>query len=194
MRIAAFVFGMGLLLPSAVRAEGTGTPQIRSATIGFHAQFRNRFWTPLTVEVVNDGPACVGALVVEARGHFAGQMTSLVRPVVLPARSLRQFEFPVLPDLAPTDFVSPEGAPTICTVKLTDGRARVFDKTDVISKPNAEESLFVLVSDNRYSSYKFLNGLVVGAAKRLVSRAVCPPVGIAAACPRSQQRRCARPR
>src|SRR5260221_13566421 len=100
---------------AALAAENAGTPRIRHSVLGIHSQFRNRFWTPFTVELENPGNEWRGAIVVEVRSEFSQQLVSLTRPVWMPAHSFRRFDFPLLPDF----FVAPMSGGAAMQMALT---------------------------------------------------------------------------
>lgn len=149
-------------------------PRIRNAQAGFGGQFRNRHWTPLRVDIENPGPARTGLLVAETEGAFTQQRVQFSRPVFLPAQSVRQFEFPILPDLRP-------GQPQkvrfdrVASVKLTDGGLQTLAQNEAIGNQVPEDGFFILIADAGFGGYRGLREFTVGAEKRLFARAQTAP-------------------
>jgi hypothetical protein len=158
--------------------EKPTTPDLHLTALGFGAKFRNRCWAPLRCRVENAGEERTGLAVAEAREEFSGQVTVYSRPVRLPARSLRLFEFPAFCDL-PINWDPKAGlARTALKVKITDGGLRVWDENTAVGAFVPEEALLVLCADTRWPSYKFLDEMLVGAGKRPVGRSVIGPADL----------------
>jgi hypothetical protein len=168
--IAALVLSATL----AFGAEGDA-PRIRNGSIGFNAQFRNRFWTPLIADIENPGPARTCYLGVEGQGRTSGQQVLFSRTVRMPANSYRRFEFPVFPDLRLDPDPGKVKIETVFMFQLTDGKLHVWDKLEVLGNPHPEDGFFVLAADSRFASYLFLKGNQLGAEKRPIGRAIVQP-------------------
>src|SRR5260221_12712780 len=105
---------------AALAAENAGTPRIRHSVLGIHSQFRNRFWTPFTIELENLGSEWRGAIVVEVRSEFSQQLVYLTRPVCMPAHSFGRFDFPLLPDFFITLLSGDAAIQMALTLNLAD--------------------------------------------------------------------------
>ncbi len=163
---------------AAQPVEKSTTPDLHLTALGFGAKFRNRAWAPLRCRIENPGEERAGEAIAEAREEFSGQVTVYSRPLRMPARSTRLFEFPAFCDL-PINWDPKAGlARTALKVRITDGRLKVWDEGTAIGAYVTEESLFVLCADTRLPSYKFLDELLVGAGKRPVGRSVIGPVDL----------------
>ena len=149
-------------------------PRIRNAQAGFTGQFRNRHWMPLVVDIENTGPARTGLLVAETETAFTRQRVQFTRPVFLPALSVRQVEFPILPDSRP-------GQPDkvrfdrVVSVKLTDGGLRTWSQTEAIGSQVAEDAFFLLIADASFTGYRGLRETTIGSEKRVFARAQTAP-------------------
>jgi len=167
------LFALALAFTSVALAQPE-PPRIKNAQAGFSGQFRNRHWTPLRVDIENAGPARTGLLVAELEGTFTKQRVQFSRPVFLPAQSVRQFEFPILPDSRP-------GQPDkirfdkVVSVKLTDGGLRTWSQTEAIGSQVGEDAFFLLICDASFSGYRGLREMTVGAEKRVFARAQAAP-------------------
>ena len=153
----------------------TDLPRVRNAQLGFSGQVRNRHWTPLVVDVENPGPARVGLLVAETEGAFSGQRVQFTRPVILPAQSVRRFEFPILPDIRPSQTSEKTKLERVLTVKLTDGSVRDWSQSDAYGHLISEDSFFLLIADSHLDGYRVLRDGVIGAARRGFARAQLMP-------------------
>ncbi|KAF0172061.1 MAG: hypothetical protein FD161_4152, partial [Limisphaerales bacterium] len=169
-----FVFAIALAAVGVGQAQPEDTPRIRGAQAGFGGQFRNRHWTPLKVDVENPGAARSGLLVAETEGALSKQRVQFTRPVFLPAQSVRQFEFPILPDLRP----SPPGKARfdrVVSVRLTDGGAQAWNQYEAIGSQVAEDAFFLLIADTSFTGYRGLREMTIGAEKRVFARAQVAP-------------------
>ena len=148
-------------------------PRIKNAQAGFSGQFRNRHWTPLTVDIENPGPARTGLLVAEVEGVFTKQLVQFTRPVFLPAQSVRQFEFPILPDARPgqPDKVRME---RVVSVKLTDGGLHTWSQNEAIGNQVGEDAFFLLICDANFTGYRGLRDTTIGPERRIFARALVP--------------------
>lgn len=149
-------------------------PRVRHVQVGVGGQFRNRHWTPLAVDVENPGPARSGLLVVELAGAFTGQRVEFSRPVLLPANSLRRFEFPVFPD-APAPLGAKKTMDRVASVKLTDGGLQVWSRNEGLAHKVAEDAVFLLVCDTVFTGYRGLRDLPIGPEKRMLSKSQVQP-------------------
>lgn len=169
-RLIVFV----LALASATFALAQGdAPRIRGAQTGFGGQFRNRHWTQLVVDIENPGPARTGLLVAETEGALSKQRVQFTRPVFLPAQSIRQFDFPILPDLRP-----PQAAnrfDRVVNVRLTDGTAQTWSQQESIGSQISEDAFFLLIADAGFSGYRGLRDMTIGPEKRVFARAQTLP-------------------
>ncbi len=149
-------------------------PRIRNAQAGFGGQFRNRHWIPLVVDIENPGPARTGLLVAETETAFTRQRVQFTRPVILPAQSFRQFEFPILPDLRPvlSDKVRFD---RVVSVKLTDGGLQTWSQNEAIGSQVAEDAFFVLIADAGFGGYRGLRDMTIGVERRIFARAQTAP-------------------
>ena len=168
-----------LVVCLAPRAGGEpAPPTVRNTTIGFAGQFPNRHWTRLRVDVINPGPARTLRIVAEVQGTVSRQLTTYTRPVWLPAQARRSVSFPVYTDI---DENPPDKKPgerridSVFSVKLTDGGLRVWDRQTVYGRAIPEEALFVLVADQRQTSYRFHEEQFLGGTKRPIARSVLRP-------------------
>jgi hypothetical protein len=155
---------------SSVALAPPEAPRIKNAQAGFSGQFRNRHWTPLRVDIENAGPARTGLLVAELEGAFTKQRVQFTRPVFLPAQSVRQFEFPILPDARPgqPDKVRME---RVVSVKLTDGGLHTWSQNEAIGNQVAEDAFFLLICDASFTGYRGLRDTTIGPEKRVFARA-----------------------
>lgn len=169
-RPVAFV----LALASATLAFAQGeTPRVRGAQTGFSGQFRNRHWTQLVVDIENPGPARTGLLVAETEGALSKQRVQFTRPVFLPAQSIRQFDFPILPDLRPPPAAN--RFDRVVNVRLTDGGALTWSQQESIGSQIAEDAFFLLIADASFTGYRGLRDTTIGAEKRVFARAQTLP-------------------
>ncbi|MBM3877811.1 MAG: hypothetical protein FJ386_14030 [Verrucomicrobia bacterium] len=164
-----------LLMVASIAEAQPEMPRLRSALVGFNGQFRNRHWTPLTVDVENPGPACTALITVESPGAGAGQRVQFTRPAFLPAESNRRFEFPILPDIRPSPTAGRVQLGRVVSVKLTDGALRTWGQNEALGNPVPEEAFFLLVVDSDFDGYRGLRDLFIGTERRPFARALTPP-------------------
>ncbi len=164
------LLALALAFTSVALAQPEG-PRIKNAQAGFSGQFRNRHWMPLTVDIENPGPARTGLLVAEVEGAFTKQLVQFTRPVFLPAQSVRQFEFPILPDARPgqPDKVRME---RVVSVKLTDGGLQTWSQNEALGNQVGEDAFFLLICDASFTGYRGLRDTTIGPEKRIFARAL----------------------
>lgn len=169
-----FVFALALAAAGVGQAQESDAARIRGAQAGFGGQFRNRHWTPLAVDIENPGPARTGLLVAETEGAQSKQRVQFTRPVFLPAQSVRQFEFPILPDLRPSQ-PGKVRFDRVVSVRLTDGGAQTWSQNNAIGSQVAEDAFFLLIADAGFTGYRGLREMTIGAEKRVFARAQVAP-------------------
>jgi hypothetical protein len=169
-----FVFALALAAVGVGQVQENDAPRVRGAQAGFGGQFRNRHWTPLVVDIENTGPARTGLLVAETEGALTKQRVQFTRPVFLPAQSVRQFEFPILPDLRPSQ-PGKVRFDRVVNVRLTDGGAQTWSQNDAIGSQVAEDAFFLLIADASFSGYRGLREMTIGAERRIFARAQIAP-------------------
>ncbi len=168
-----FVFALALAFACEALAQ-QDAPRIRNAQAGFSGQFRNRHWTPLVVDIENAGPARSGLLVAEMETAFTRQRVQFTRPVILPAQSFRQFEFPILPDVRPGQ-ADKSRFDRVVSVKLTDGGLHTWSQNEAIGSQVAEDAFFMLIADASFGGYRGLRDMTIGTEKRVFARAQTAP-------------------
>ncbi len=171
--LRSLALALALASAASVFAQGDA-PRIRNAQAGFGGQFRNRHWTRLVVDIENPGPARTGLLVAETEGEFTKQRVQFTRPVFLPAQSVRQFEFPILPDIR-VKQVQQVRFDRVASVKLTDGALQTWSQNEAIGNQVPEDGFFILIADVGFGGYRNLREFMVGAEKRLFARAQVAP-------------------
>lgn len=174
LRSLLLILALAFTCSGLAQTEG---PRIRNAQAGFGGQFRNRHWTPLVVDIENPGPERTGLLVAELETAFTRQRVQFTRPVILPAQSFRQFEFPIQPDLRPSqpDKVRFD---RVVSVKLTDGGLHTWSQTEAIGSQVAEDAFFLLIADASFGGYRGLRDMSIGVERRVFARAQTAPINI----------------
>ena len=120
------------------------------------------------------GPARTALLTAEMDAHIAKQRLVFSRPVILPARSVRRFEFPIRPDAKPKPETEKVQFTKVVQVRLTDGAFGVLSQADAVASPIAEEAFCVLVLDTSMLGYMSLREGTVGPEKRPLVRLATP--------------------
>jgi hypothetical protein len=177
------LFLLATALTGAGRGETADVPSIRNTTLGFNHQFRNRYWTPLQVEIENPGPARQAVLVIESANPAATASPRVSQPVWLPANSRRFTWLSVLPELADPPTGKPKTGTTIPTLfqaRLTDGALKVWDTATILGKPSPENSLGILTADARQTTYRFAAEFPATGNRRPVSRFNIQPADLPA--------------
>jgi len=169
------VFALALLGCSAGGFAQEDTPRLRSALVGFNGQFRNRHWTPLTVDIENTGPARNAVVTAELIGAASGQRVQFSRPVFLPAASNRRFEFPIVPDVRPSPTAGRIQLGRVVSVRLSDGGLRTWGQNEAIGNPVPEEAFFLGVVDSNFDGYRGLREMFIGPERRPFGRALLAP-------------------
>lgn len=139
-----WLLGTILLLPTDASAQGELTMEARA---GFDGYYKMGGWLPVTVVAANEGPPVEGHLQIEATDS-GGRQVVYTQPAVLPTRSRKQFTLYTFVDTYTREL----------TVKLMQKDKLIAERKVAIEPLNAEDFLYVVVSDNT-AALNYLTGL-----------------------------------
>ena len=159
---AFFVFPFGV-------AADESDPTLRNASPGYSSRLRNRFFSPVEIQVINSGPERVATAIVEAQGDRSNLKVAIQRSLTLPASSLRFFDVPGYVDM----HVS--GSRTnrqMMPVLLTDGRVQTWSRMETFAGISDERHIVYYCNDPRRLSYRFLDDFQLAGKSLKSSRIV----------------------
>ena len=124
-----------------VLAQGSGTESVEiSARAGYDSYYKGEFWTPVQVEVANNGPGVQGHLEIVLGGGGGSGEVIYRSPISLPMQSnKRQTLYVFVPSFA-----------TALTVELIDdaGRTVASTLTNTLSRLATDSLLYGVVTED----------------------------------------------
>ncbi len=150
-RAALSALTVMLLAPAAGAASRE--PTLRNVQYGFGARGRNLCWAPLTVDIVNPGPATVAELEASSDGRLSLQRVTSRKTVRLPPAGFLRTYLPCFVDLE--DIGKP--VRTVAGVTLGGSGLAAWDRLEALGDVRPEGAPAHLVCDARAVSYNFLS-------------------------------------